>query len=110
MKKIVAACIPFLILTGTACKAPDAPEKYRYQNQKMDLPYTDFKKDRATAEIKAKKELDFYAKDACRRMGYGWMLDKIENSGVMGCEELSEGYHCRMKEVSFVCRQRDDRF
>ena len=106
----MAFCVPFLMLVGTACKAPDAPEKYRYQKQKMDLPYTDFKKDRATAEKKAKQELDFYAKDACRRLGYGWNLEKIENTGVMSCEEVKEGHHCHMKEVALVCRQRDDRF
>ena len=108
MNKSIFLCVPLLIIA--ACKSPDAPEKYRYQNQKADLPYTDFETDRATAERKANKELDFYVKDACRRIGYGWALDKLENPGVMSCEETPEGHHCHMKNVAFVCRQRDDRF
>jgi hypothetical protein len=107
MNKMIVLCVPLLFAVG--CKSPDAPEKYRYQNKQMDLPYTDFKDDRAAAEKKAEQELQFYGRDACHEMGYGWVLDKIENPGTMSCEETPEGHHCRKKQVALVCRQRDDR-
>lgn len=97
------------IASAAACKAPDAPPKYKYESSKMDLPWTDSQEDRESAEKKANKEVTYYATEACHRKGYGWSLDRIENSGELNCEESDEGFRCRSKAVAYVCRQLDDR-
>ncbi|MGH8475202.1 MAG: hypothetical protein ACRER2_05430 [Methylococcales bacterium] len=107
MQKKILLCTALIWLT--ACNSPTAPEKYLYQNKKVDFPYTDFENDRATAEQTARKEVDAYAKADCREISYGWALDKIDNPGQLSCEESPEGHHCRLKQVAFVCRQRDER-
>ncbi|MCI0653767.1 MAG: hypothetical protein L0Y38_02505 [Methylococcaceae bacterium] len=105
----IMVVLGFALVMVTACKAPDAPPEYKYQSTKMDLPYTDWQEDQESAGKKAAREVNYYATDACHRMGYGWSLDKIENPGEMNCEETDEGYRCRTKQVAFVCRQLDDR-
>ncbi|MGH8500740.1 MAG: hypothetical protein ACRERV_18300, partial [Methylococcales bacterium] len=69
MKKMIVLCTA--LVSVMACKSPTAPEKYRYENKKIDFPYTDFQIDRASAEKKAQQELDVYVKDACRQIAYG---------------------------------------
>lgn len=102
MKKIILVCVLVIL---ASCKPPNADPKYNYQTIKRTLPYTDWKKDQASAEKKAKYETDFYAKDACRRIAYGWVLYKTKNPGVMDCEETGEGHHCRLKDIELECRQ-----
>lgn len=98
----------FLFLLS-ACKSPNAPTKYIYQTKSTSLPYTDAKKDKASATKEAEEKLAYYAKDFCRSMGYGWALNKVENRGELYCEETPEGHQCRKKNVVFDCRRRDDK-
>jgi hypothetical protein len=94
---------------SSACKSPYTDPTYKHQTKRITTPYTDWKKNRESAEKSAKKELDFYAKDECRRMSYGWYLKKIEDYGKLNCEETGEGFHCKHTEVSLLCEQLDER-
>ena len=106
MKKIIFVC--FLVVLAS-CKPPLAEPKYNYQTIKRELPYTDWKKDRASAEKKVKYEVNFYSKDACRRIAYGWVLHKTKNPGVMECQESAEGHHCRFNKIELECRKITER-
>ena len=106
MKKIIAVC--FLVILSS-CRPPDAEPKYNYKSIKTTFPYTDWKKDLASAQKKVKEEFDFYSKDACRRIAYGWTLHKVKKRGAEDCEETQDGHHCRMKDVELECRQLSDK-
>ncbi|MGR9107198.1 MAG: hypothetical protein ACU843_09740 [Gammaproteobacteria bacterium] len=107
MKKVLLTSLCVVMIA--ACKSPYAPPAYKHQTKKMDTPYTDWMSDQASAEKKAKKELDFYTKDECRRMSYGWHMKKIESPGELICEESEQGFHCRHTNVSVQCEQLDEK-
>lgn len=108
MKKLIFTCCCLLILFG--CKPPNAEPKYLNKTIKADFPYTDWKKSMASAKKRAKYEIDFYSKDSCRRIAYGWSLKKIKTPGQMDCAETPEGFHCRMKDVELECRQLTEKY
>lgn len=107
MKKVMIACMCLLLIS--ACKSPYSDPAYKHETKKVNTPYTDWKKDQASAEKRAKKELEFYAKDECRRMAYGWYLKEVLDPGEMNCEQTDEGYHCRHKDMTLKCEQLDER-
>jgi len=108
MKKLLLSCCCLLALIG--CKPPNAEPKYLFKTIKADLPYTDWKKNMASAQKRVKYETDFYSKDACRRIAYGWTLYKTKASGQMSCEETAEGFHCRIKDIELECRQLTEKY
>ena len=108
MKILIFSFCCLLVLFG--CKPPDAEPKYYFKTIKTDLPYTEFKKTMASAQKRVKYETDFYTKDACRRIAYGWSLKKVKGPGQMDCEETPEGFHCRFKDVELECRQLTEKY
>lgn len=97
------------LLVLSACKSPYTDPTYKYETKRVNTPYTDWLEDKATAEKKAKKELDFYAKDECRRMSYGWHLKKIDEPGQLQCEESDQGVHCKHTQTTLTCEQLDEK-
>jgi hypothetical protein len=103
-----ALLIGLSLILITACKSPYTDPAYKYDTKKITTPYTDWKEDRQAAEQTARKELNFYAQDECRRMSYGWHMKKLEDNGQLNCEESAEGFHCRHSDVTLLCEQLDE--
>lgn len=103
MKKVFFAIVCLLV---TACGKESAPAQYKYKTIEVTSIYTNWKKDKNAAMKKAESEFDRFTKSACREtIAKGWSLVEVKNPGEMNCEELSEGHHCRKKNVKLECRE-----
>ena len=95
-----------LCLFISACGNETAVTQYNHKTIKLSSTYSDWKKDKDTAIKIADSELVRFTKSACRnQIGRGWSLAEVKNQGEMNCDETSEGFHCRKKNVELVCRQ-----
>lgn len=108
MKKSIFVSGCLLVLS--ACNQPYDEPRYDYKTIKPNLiPYSDWRKDKNAAIDLADSKLDYNAKSSCRSMSQTWNLKEIKNRGEMDCEESTEGYQCRRKNIEVVCRKLNER-
>ena len=99
---------PYLIglmlsLNLSACE--DTPD-YDYKTIIGNSAYGDWKSSREQALTSVPAEYQAYLKNECRRaISNGWSLSQVKNQGTLNCEETTEGFHCRKKDVELECRQ-----
>ncbi len=110
MKNFMIACCFLFVLS--ACNQPEKSSNptfdYKIIKQQFE-PYTGWQKDKETAMKKVEKLVYYSATAACKKVGQGWAFTKLENNGVMECEESAEGFRCRKKDVQIECRKIDER-
>lgn len=103
---IAGCCLLTLSACGNNTTAKTPPPEYIQQTKTVDLKPTVWTKDRIFAEERANKRVEFNAKNECRTLGYGWMIDEVKDSGTLSCEDRADGRsRCQMTKATIECRR-----
>jgi len=103
---IAGCCLLTLSACGNNTTAKTPPPEYIYETKIVDLKPTPPARDEAVSIKRANKMVEYNSKNECRRLGYGWTLEKVANSGELSCEKSTDGRsRCQMKSAEIECRR-----
>lgn len=109
MKKfLIGACCPFLLpACGNNTTAKTPPPEYVVQKIATDFEYGAWKNNELAAKDRINERFEYYAKNACHRVGYGWSFTNIIGSGQEDCEvnPQKQLVRCRLIDVELECRR-----